>query len=127
MLPVTNENQLQAAFWTWAWNTYPQYRRMMWAVPNGQARTPYERNVARATGLLSGVWDLHIYPPGGPLCVIECKVGSNQLTVDRVVNGNKVYGQKEWGELMTSNGAHTYLCRTLPELQAAYRKIFGIV
>jgi hypothetical protein len=125
-MEITNENQLQAALFTWAWNTYPQFQRMMWAVPNGQARTPYERNIAKATGLLAGVWDLHCFTPAGRFAILETKWGTNDLTVDRVVGGKRIFGQKEWGEIMVRNGALAYVYRDLPAGQAAYRDIFQI-
>ena len=108
------EDQLQAELWAWAWNSYPEARRCMWAVPNGSERNPVEAMRLKATGLLSGVWDLHMLWYG-KFYIIETKIGNNQLTIDRVINGRKVYGQKEWGEIIASHGATRYIYRTLDE------------
>lgn len=115
------EDQLQAALWKWAWNAYPQYRKHMWAVTNSGIANP---NRAKAMGLLSGVWDLHVFYRNR-YHIIETKVGSNQLTTDRVVNGKKVYGQKEWGELMAEHGATRHIYRSLEEGKQVYESIFG--
>lgn len=120
-----SEDQLQSQFWQWAWNEYPQFRKLMWAVPNGLRLSPPARRLAKATGLLSGVWDMHAFYHN-QLHIIEAKVGNNQLTVDRIVNGKKVFGQLEWGELMASHGAIRHIYRTLEEGQSTFRKIFVV-
>lgn len=114
------EDQLQAAFYQWAWQTHPEHRKQMWAVTNSGLVNPMK---AKAMGLLSGVWDLHCFNLG-QYHIIETKVGDNQLTVDRVINGKKVYGQKEWGDLMVSHGAIRHIYRTLEEGQAIFKSIF---
>jgi len=119
-----NEDQLQAQLYQWYWNAYPEHRRKMWAVPNGAERNPVQAALLKATGLLSGVWDLHAYYQG-KFHIIETKFGNGQLTVDRIVNGKKVYGQKEWGEIMAAEGATRHIYRTLPEGQAIIATIFG--
>ena len=127
------EDQLQAAFWEKTWNNYPQARKNMWAVPNAGNRNPVEASKLKATGMLSSVWDLHLFWHG-KFHIIETKVGDNQLTVDRMmkVPGSnpprfkKVYGQKEWGELMASHGAIRHIYRTLEEGIAIFESITGL-
>lgn len=111
---INTEDQLQAAFWLHTWNNYPQLRHHMWAVPNGLHLAPVHAAKAKATGLLSGVWDLHLFWKG-TLHIIESKLPGQQLTRDRVVNGKKVYGQYEWGELMAAHGAVRHIYHTLEE------------
>ena len=84
-----SEDKLQGALWSWAWNTYPERRHQMWAVPNGLHLTGRAASIAKATGLLSGVWDLHVFNRG-KFHIIETKIGNSQLTVDRIVNGKKI-------------------------------------
>jgi len=129
-LPVTlSEDQLQAHFWEWAWNSHPQFRRQMWAVPNGAIgriitlKDQVQANKMKATGLLEGVWDLHCFH-FGKYHIIETKIGNNQLSVDRIENNKKHFGQKEWGELMAKHGAIRHIYRTLEEGQQIYRSIF---
>lgn len=118
------EETLQQQFWQWAWNTpgHEPFRRSMWAVTNSGHSNPMK---AKGMGLLSGVWDLHCFWEG-KFHIIETKYGDGQLTVDRIVNGKKVYGQKEWGELMASHGAIRHIYRTLEEGQMIYKQIFSL-
>lgn len=118
-----SEGRLQQQFWEWAWNTYPQFRRQMWAVPNGLKLNRVQSNIAKATGTLAGVWDIHVLNHG-TFHIIETKVGNNQLSVDRIVNNKKVFGQKEWGELMARHGAVRHIYRTLEEGKEIYKSIF---
>lgn len=109
------EDQLQAKFWETCWNNYPHARRHMWAVPNGLKLHPLVAQLAKATGLLEGVWDLHLFWRG-TLHIIETKIDKNQLTIDRVDNrGKKHFGQREWGEMMAAHGAVRHVYRTLEE------------
>lgn len=118
------EDQLQAEFWERCWNEFPQARRCMWAVPNGENRHPAEAARMKALGLLPGVWDLHLFWKG-QFHIIEAKVGSNGLTVDRVAKGRKIYGQKEWGEIMALHGAHRHIFRTVEEGVGIFAQIVG--
>lgn len=119
------EMKLQAAFWKWAWVTYPQFRRLMWAVPNGLKLNPVQASIAVSTGMLAGVWDLHCFYRG-QYHIIEAKTATGKLTEDKIVKGKKIYGQKQWGELMQSNGARLHIFRTLEEGQEIYRDIFCV-
>lgn len=117
-----SENQLQAAFWLRAWNDYPQARRHMWAVPNGLHLNPIAANLAKSTGLLSGVWDLHLFWRG-QLHIIETKLPGQSLTTDRIVKGKRVYGQKEWGEMMAAHGAIRHIYHTVDEGLEIFHRI----
>ena len=107
---IQSEEQLQATFWKWAWNTHHIARRCMWAVPNSaigiivSRKDIIQAEKMKATGLLKGVWDLHLFWKGR-FYIIETKFGSNGLSDD----------QKEWGDLMASHGAVRHIYRTLEE------------
>lgn len=110
-----SEDQLQSEFWKMIWNEYPILRRHIWAVPNaGRNRTPAECATLKATGMMSGIWDLHVFYKG-KFYIIETKVKNNQLTTDRIDKGKKIFGQKEWGELMERHGAEAFVYRTIEE------------
>lgn len=119
-----SEDQIQADFWARAWNEYPHARRHMWAVPNGLRLSAPAAQLAKATGLLSGVWDLHLFWHG-TLHIIETKRPGQALTVDRVVNGKKVYGQKEWGEMMAAHGAIRHIYHSVEEGLEIFESIVG--
>lgn len=123
------EDQLQAKFWAWAWNSYPEARRHMWAVPNSaigmilNQKDLMQANKMKATGLLEGVWDLHIFWHN-KFHIIETKIPGGRLSIDHVDSkGRKHYGQKEWGEMMVSHGAISHVYYSLEEGQAIFRQI----
>lgn len=126
----TTEAQLQADFWVYYWNSYPNHRHKMWAVPNDaigditSQKDMVRVNTLKATGLLSGVWDLHAYNKG-QLYIIETKLPGNGLTVTRLVKGRKVYGQKEWGEIMAAEGAIRCIYHNMIEGAGVLKFIFG--
>ena len=114
---MQSEDQLQAAAWILAWNEYPALRRHIWHVPNGGSRNAIEAAKLKATGQLAGVWDWHCFYQN-KFYIIEFKVGNNQLTVDRVDSkGKKHFGQKEWGELMVTNGATAFVVRSIDDVK----------
>lgn len=108
---MKNEDQLQAAAIQWARNTYPEIRRLIWAVPNGGERNVVEGALKVATGMLEGVWDVHLFYRN-QLHIFEFKWGANPLTKDRITkSGAKKYGQYEWGNIMKEQGAKLHVIR----------------
>lgn len=112
----------------------------MWSVPNDaigeltSLKDILRINELKATGLMPGVWDLHLFWRDpidgiGKLHIIETKLPGQQLTQDRIVRSDgrerKVYGQKEWGELMASHGAIRHIYHTLEEGVAIFEGIVG--
>lgn len=108
------EDQLQAACFQWAWNNYPQTRRLLWAVPNGGSRDVREGLKLRACGVIPGVWDMHLFYHG-KLTVFELKVGRNQQSPQQVA----------WGVLVATHGATCFEIRTLEEFQRAFAQAIG--
>lgn len=134
--PIKSESDLQAQFWKWAWNTHEEARHLMWAVPNDAIgdhltlKDVLRSNELKATGLLSGVWDLHLFWRG-QLHIIETKLPGAQLTRTRIVRSKagkerKVFGQHEWGELMATHGAHRHIYHTLEEGMGMFSQIISL-
>lgn len=126
-----SEAELQADFWKWAWNTHPEAQHHMWAVPNdavGRITTLEQQkkaNLLKATGLLGGVWDLHLFWEG-TLHIIETKLPGNYLTTTRIDSkGRKHYGQREWGERMATHGAQRHIYQTLQQGMDMYEGILA--
>lgn len=109
-----SEDRLQAEFFKWVWNTYPELRRKLWSVPNGGYRNKVEAMKLKATGMISGVWDLHLYYRG-EFHIIESKVGRNKLSKE----------QEEWCRLMEGEGAKSHVYYTLEEGKAIISGILG--
>lgn len=97
MLNEITEDQFQAELYMWFHNALPEARRCLWAVPNGGWRHAGQLKLLEATGVVAGVWDLHLYWRG-QFYIFELKVGSNTLSTP----------QKKWGALMLDQGAETY-------------------
>lgn len=93
------EDQLQSKCFQWTWNTHPETRYCLWAVPNGGDRRPYEAARLKATGVVSGVHDLHFLWKG-KFYTFELKVGSNKLSPHQITFGCQVllHGG-EWYEI----------------------------
>lgn len=91
------EDQFQAELFEWFWNTLPEARRCLWAVPNGGWRHAGQLKLLQATGVVAGVWDLHLFWRG-QFYIFELKVGDNKLQPD----------QRKWGALMLEQGAECY-------------------
>lgn len=73
------EDQLQAKCFQLTWNHFPEFRRCFWAVPNGGHRDPITAKKLQATGVIPGVWDIHIFCRE-KFCIVEFKVGNNVLS-----------------------------------------------
>lgn len=110
------EDQIQAEFWKRAWNEFPELTHHMWAIPNGLPLSAPTAARAKATGLLEGVWDIHIFFRNR-FYILETKRPGENLTVDRIDprTHRKHFGQKEWGERMVSHGATAFVYRTVEE------------
>ena len=93
------EDQFQASIFLWAWNTFPESRRCLWAVPNGGwMKNKIEAMKLKATGVVAGVWDLHLFFKGR-FYIFELKVGTNTLQDNQI----------DWGVLMKQHGATLYV------------------
>lgn len=110
IVTAVTEDQLQAQLWKWAWNTHPKARKCMWAVPNaaiGQIvskKDMIQSQKMESTGLLKGVWDLHLFWHG-KFHIIETKFGNNGLSKE----------QKEWRDIMVYHGAIPHIYYTIEE------------
>ena len=101
------EDQLQADCFKWGNNRLPiEDRKLLWAVPNGGSRkfeiiqgkrVSKEGMKLKATGVIPGVHDLHLFLRG-KFFTFELKVNDNTLSDDQI----------EWGEKVKRNGGYVY-------------------
>lgn len=78
----SKEAQLQTTCVRWFRLQYPEYARLLFAVPNGGSRNAIEAHNLKLQGVTAGVSDLILLVPSHPcpfLC-IEMKVGKNKQT-----------------------------------------------
>lgn len=81
----SKEHDLQAACVKWFSLQYPQYDRMLFAIPNGGHRNLGTAARLKAEGVKRGVPDLFLSVPraGYHGMYIEMKYGENKLTKDQ--------------------------------------------
>jgi len=98
------EDNLQAACVRWFRYEFKTSEAIIFAVPNGGARSIVEGKILKATGVLAGVADLIIMAPNR-IAFIELKTekGRQQPT------------QKEFQQICKEFGHPYYLCRSLQE------------
>lgn len=115
----------------WAWNTYPQNRRLLFHI-NNKARNKIEGNKFKAMGIVKGPSDLALLAPGGRTIWIEVKVpqiGALQASALGILprpEGKQSQEQEDFQRKAESWG-HTYvIVETLQEFKEVVRKYWGI-
>lgn len=53
-----SEDSIQSECYVWFNNTYPEYRGLLFAVPNGGARSSLQGKIFKMTGVYPGVADM---------------------------------------------------------------------
>lgn len=105
------ESKIQIACVNWFRYKYPQYKKILFSVPNGGARNSITGAILKMEGALSGVSDLILLKPNrfyGCLC-IEMKQPK----------GRQQESQKEWQKAVESVGNKYVVCRSLDEFMNA--------
>lgn len=97
-----SEDRIQQECVMWFRMTYPDYAKCLYSVPNGGYRNSREVVKLKQTGLTAGVADLHLAVKG-EMIFIELKT----------LKGRQSQAQKEWQELMESQGFEYIVARTL--------------
>lgn len=123
------EDQLQSKCWQWAWNTHPDTRRLLWAVPNGGDRDIMTAIKLQATGVVAGVHDLHFFWRG-QLYTFELKVNGNELTQDRTIvtkagQSKVIFGQQEWGAKIASQGGRWFKITEFEQFKQLFNRILN--
>lgn len=101
-----SEDRLQQEIYLWFHNDYPQYRGLLFHVPNGGLRSGREAKKLKSMGVVPGVADLLLMFRGATYC-IELKT----------LTGTQSPNQKKWQALVESHGFDYYIVRTLSEAQ----------
>ena len=107
------EGRIQAECFSWFWNNFPQYRRLLFHVPNENARSDsniIQGAIRKSLGVVSGVSDLLFLVARGRyhgLC-IEMKDEK----------GQQKPAQKEWQATVEAQGYKYEICRSLSQFQS---------
>ena len=71
-----SEDRIQQDCYMWFWNTYPELRGLLFAVPNGGKRSSQEAKKFKLTGTVSGVADMLFMYKGVTYCLeLKTEVG----------------------------------------------------
>lgn len=107
------EASLQSACVTWFNLEYPEYRGLLFHVPNGGSRNAKEAANLKRQGVVAGVADLLLLLPCGSfgcLCV-ELKTPK----------GRQSQYQREWGSKALKYGNLYVVCRSVDEFMNTIR------
>ena len=91
------ELTLQSRCFLWAWNSYPEYRRMMFHVQN-KARNAIEGAKFKALGVVAGPSDMVILAPGGRVIWAEFKTATGKQSPEQKDFQTKA---QAWGHFYT--------------------------
>jgi len=113
-VPGQSEDALQQKCYFWFWNTYPNFRGLLFSVPNGGTRDPREVKKFNLTGLVSGVSDLillhrtHCY-------LIELKKDNKKSKQSK--------NQLEWQKQVEGQGFIYFIIRSLADFKLTIKNI----
>lgn len=116
----SNEGRIQAECFAWFWNTYPQYRKLMFHVPNENDRADsniIQGAIRKSLGVVSGVADLLFLVP---------RNGHHGLCIEmKDEKGTQKPAQREWQALVEAQGYKYCLCRSLAQFKSIIYEYLG--
>lgn len=105
--PHDEEHHIQCACVNWFRFQYPEYRSLLFAVPNGGARSKATAGRLKAEGVVAGVADLLLLLPSS---------GYHGLCIEmKTRTGRQSDLQKEWQAEVEWQGYKYEVCRSLDE------------
>lgn len=110
------EHNIQCACVRWFNLQWPEYRGLLFAVPNGGARSKATAGKLKAEGVVSGVADLILLVPH-----IEegCRYMWHGLCIEmKTSKGHQSPEQKGWMEMVEAHGYKYAVCRSLDEFMS---------
>ena len=105
--PHDEEHHIQCACVNWFRYQYPEYSSLLFAVPNGGARSKATAGRLKAEGVVAGVADLLLLVP-------SC--GYHGLCIEmKTKTGKQSDSQKPWQKEVQKKGYKYVVCRSLDE------------
>ena len=109
----SNEGKIQAECFAWFWNTFPEYRKLLFHVPNENDRAdsnPIQGAIRKSLGVVSGVSDFVLLLPRG---------GHGALLIEmKDEHGTQKSAQREWQLIVERHGYRYEICRSLEQFKA---------
>lgn len=107
-----SEDEIQSECYVWFNNTYTDLRGLLFAVPNGGARSALQGKIFKMTGVYPGVSDMLFMYKGVTYC-IEMK---NEY-------GSQSIKQINWQTKVEKQGFQYFICRDLQTFQSIIKSI----
>lgn len=109
----SNEGVIQAECFAWFWNTYPQYRKLLFHVPNENDRSDsnmIQGAIRKSLGVVAGVADF---------IFLVARGGYHGLCIEmKDEKGTQKPAQIEWQRLVEAQGYRYVICRSLADFQS---------
>ena len=118
------EHNIQAACVRWFNLQWPEYRGLLFAVPNGGARSKATAGKLKAEGVVAGVADLILLVPDNYETLATPRSGTwyhsiHALCIEmKTEKGRQSPEQKEWAEKVRKYGYRYVVVRSLEEFIA---------
>lgn len=101
------ESELQRSCVKWFRYSYPQFKTLLFAVPNGGFRNVREASIMKAEGVVSGVSDL---------ILMLSRQGHHALCIEmKTEKGRQSDNQKEFEDAVVEQGYKYIVCRSFDE------------
>lgn len=105
--PIYEEHEIQKNCVRWFRLQYRQYEKLLFAIPNGGARSKATAAQLKAEGVVAGVADL---------CLAMGRGGYGALYIEMKQRGNyQQKNQKEWQEICERVGNRYVVCKSIEE------------
>lgn len=116
------EHNIQAACVRWFNLQWPEYRGLLFSVPNGGARSKATAGKLKAEGVVAGVSDLILLVPKYNTYVYfggEMTLSYHALCIEmKTAKGRQSPEQHEWQAKVEGEGYRYAVCRSLDEFMA---------
>lgn len=116
---MEEEHNIQCACVRWFNFQWPQYRGLLFAIPNGGARSKATAGKLKAEGVVPGVADLILLVPAKYRVNAYLEAIFPALCIEmKTSNGRQSPEQKEWQAKVESKGYKYAVCHSLDEFMA---------
>lgn len=116
----SNEGKIQSECVIWFHNTFPQYRGLLFHVPNENDRSdsnPIQGAIRKSLGVWPGVADLILLLPRG---------GHGALLIEmKDEKGTQKPAQREWQKAVEAQGYCYKICRSLEQFTKIISEYLG--
>lgn len=115
------EGRIQAECFAWFWNEYPQYRKLLFHIPNENDRSDsniIQGAIRKSLGVVSGVSDLILMLQRG---------GYGALCIEmKDEKGKQKPMQAEWQTLVEAQGYRYVICRNLEQFKIIIKEYLSL-